>query len=84
MFEIIFTIQFLVAIQHARIRIGCSRLNDHLCNNLHVDQSCACGHYVEDPFHYFLGCPRHNALRNKLLDSVAQYSIVTMVILLYS
>ena len=45
--------------------------------------SCACGHYVEDPFHYFLGCPRYNAPRNKLLVGVAQHSVVTVGILLY-
>jgi hypothetical protein len=34
-----------VNIQHARLRMGCSLLNDDLCSNLHVivDKSCACG-----------------------------------------
>ena len=43
------------AIHHARMRIGCSKLNAHLCHNLHVIPSpqCHCGYHTEDPQHFF-------------------------------
>lgn len=73
------------AVQHARIRMGCSQLNAHLCNNLHVveHQSCVCGNFIEDPFHYFMECTRYNALRNSLILDVAQFSDINIKTFLY-
>lgn len=70
---------------HARLRTGCSKLNAHLCNNLHVidDESCSCGHFREDPFHFFMECPRYVALRNELFTKVVQYSNFNISTLLY-
>ena len=47
------------SIHHARLRIGCSKLNAHLCLNLHdiPTPQCRCGHPLEDPKHYFFVCP---------------------------
>ena len=43
------------SIHHARLRLGCSKLNSHLCYNLHVIPSpeCSCGAAVEDVAHFF-------------------------------
>ena len=64
------------SIQHARLRIGCSKLNAHLCLNLHVIPSphCRCGHHLEDPNHYFFVCPLFYAQRNTLMDTIALLS----------
>ena len=37
------------AVHHSRLRLGCSKLNFDLCNNLHVtnSQSCRCGATAE-------------------------------------
>ena len=63
-------------IHHARIRIGCSKLKSHLHNNLHVieEESCQCGHWSEDPFHFFFECPLYVTLRKNLFTSVAQHT----------
>jgi hypothetical protein len=44
----------LLAVHHARTRLGCSNLNAHLCNNLHVIPSprCQCGYELEDSMHF--------------------------------
>ena len=72
-------------IQHARIRIGCSKLKSHLYNNLHVieEESCQCGHRSEDPFHFFFECPRYVALRNNLITSVAQHTDCSLQTILF-
>jgi hypothetical protein len=48
------------SVAHARMRIGCSMLNYHLYNNLHVISSPKC-HCIlnvdETPDHYFTECP---------------------------
>jgi hypothetical protein len=64
-------------IYHARIRIGCSNLHEHLCNNLHVIPSpeCDCGHSVEDPMHYFFMCPLFNAQRISLMNTIIALSV---------
>ena len=65
--------------------MGCSKLNAHLCNNLHVveHQSCVCGHFVEDAFHYFMECTRYNALRIILFTNVVQLSDINIKTFLY-
>ena len=74
-----------IAIIHARIRMGCSGLNSHLCLMLHVinDPSCDCGAEVESPKHYFLHCPRYIGPRIKLLNSLGRYTAVNINILLF-
>ena len=64
------------AIQHARLRIGCSKLNAHLCDNLHVIESsqCVCGYPVEDPYHFFFICPCFNAQRETFLNTLGTVS----------
>ena len=60
------------AVHHARIRMGCSKLNSDLCKNLHVINSpkCECGHLSEDASHYFMHCPLHFEERGKMLSKI--------------
>ena len=62
------------SVHHARIRIGCSKLNSHLCHNLHVLPSphCPCGHREEDPNHFFFNCPLFDIPRQHLIQSLLQ------------
>ena len=75
------------SIHHSRIRIGCSKLNDHLCNFLHVIPSpeCHCGYGIEDPTHFFFSCPSYAEPRLKMLNTITQVTPnpVTLDILLY-
>ena len=50
---------------HARLRMGCSNLNQHLFN-LHVtdDPGCICGYRSENSSHYLLHCPLYGRERN--------------------
>ena len=75
----------LPALHHARIRIGCSKLNAHLCLNLHVIQnpSCHCGYEVEDPMHFFLHCPLYNNERNRMNAVIINKTEVTLEHILY-
>ena len=61
------------SIHHSRIRVGCSKLNYHLCNNLHVIPSprCQCGYEFEDPRHFFFNCPIYQEPREKLFRDIA-------------
>ena len=58
----------------ARLRIGCSALNDHLSNNLHVIEfsTCLCGNQRETPVHYFLHCPRYLGQRTSMLANITK------------
>ena len=74
------------SIHHARLRIGCSKLNAHLNMNLHVTPSpqCRCGHPLEDPRHFFFTCPLFYAQRVTLMDTIARISNnITIETLLY-
>ena len=60
------------AIHHARLRIGCSKLNSDLFYNLHVIESaqCQCGFVTEDAFHFFFNCHLYDNERQDLLRAV--------------
>ena len=64
------------SIYHARLRMGCSKLNAHLCFNLKVIPSprCTCGCPVEDPQHYLFYCPLFLAQRLSLMNTVLRIS----------
>ena len=72
-------------IHHARLRMGCSKLNSHLYNNLHVidNPQCACGYVSEDVIHYFLHCPLFAAQRIVLLNSVGDVAPINVATFLY-
>ena len=64
------------SIHHSRLRLGCSKLNVHLCYNLHVVPSpqCQCGSPLEDPEHFFFSCPTFYAHRMTLLNTINRIS----------
>ena len=53
---------------HARLRMLCSPLNDHLFSHIHVidNPACPCGHERENNRHFFLECPLYNEARRQL------------------
>jgi hypothetical protein len=65
-----------IAIKHAQLRMGCSRLNSHLYH-LHVldSPSCQCGFNFEDASHYLLKCPLYILERNELLLNLQSIGI---------
>ena len=72
------------SIHHARIRMACSKLNQHIFHiHLIENPSCACGHPVEDLTHFFLNCTRYVTIRIELTNNIALISRVTMAVLLY-
>ena len=54
---------------HARLRLLCSSLNDHLFSQLHVidDPNCICGNLRETTRHYLLDCPLYHTERQAML-----------------
>jgi hypothetical protein len=60
------------SVHHARMRIGCSKLNSDLCYNLHVlnNPACDCGFLNEDAHHYFFTCPLHQRERITLFRDI--------------
>ncbi len=44
---------------HARLRMLCSTLNDHIYSYIHVVESpaCSCGHFRENNKHFLVDCP---------------------------
>ena len=57
------------AINHARLRMMCSSLNDHLYSQLHVidNPKCPCGNPRESAKHYLLECPLYTIERDQML-----------------
>ncbi len=68
----------LLNIHHTRIRLGCSMLKSHLCNNLHVIDNPLCDtcHTVEDPFHYFFVCNRYVNQRVHLFEQLYDSAVI--------
>ena len=60
------------SLYHARMRMFCSSLNDHLFSQLHVidDPSCQCGSSRETVKHYLLECPLFVIERAEMLHSL--------------
>ena len=65
--------QLWPSVVHARLRIGCSKLNYDASLNLHlpdVEPVCVCGAKYEDVNHFFMSCPNYNDIRRNLKQSV--------------
>ena len=73
------------SIHHARLRIGCSKLNFDLHYNLKVVDSpfCPCGFKFESAEHFFLECQRYLDIRHKLFNVIATYCQVTIDVILF-
>ena len=67
------------------MRIGCSKLNADLCNNLHVinDTRCSCGHPNENPYHFFFQCPLFDQDRDILMRDIQGITDMTVQNLLF-
>ena len=74
------------AIHHARLRIGCSKLNYHVCFNLHipdVSPDCSCGEGYENSEHFLMECKLYNDIRNTLKRKIERHCIFTLDVLLH-
>ena len=70
-------------ILHARLRMHCSSLNEHLFSKNIVDSPmCQCGE-IEDSFHYFFHCPLFNDKRAILFDNLSLFQPITLQLLLF-
>lgn len=72
-------------VHHCRLRLGCSRLNSDLCNNLLVKHSakCICGNNCEDVTYYFFHCPLFAVQREILMEKIDFVTDVKTEILLF-
>ena len=73
------------SVHHARLRIGCSKLNYDLCKRLHVidSQTCSCGYRKEDAYHFFISCTKYNEIRLDLFSSISVYSHISIPVILF-
>ena len=70
-------------IYHARLRTGCSSLNQHLVSKNIINSSlCVCGS-VESTNHYLLNCTIYAQIRQEMLDSLSAFCDPTLRTLLY-
>ena len=70
-------------IHHARLRLKCSSLQQHLHLKKIIDNPlCECG-AVEDTDHFFLRCNRYRNLREDLLNKISTFCPPTLDIILY-
>ena len=73
------------SVHHARMRMGCSKLNSDLFNNLHVLDSpwCHCRASSETTEHYLLSCHLWTNQRDIMIDSIQGLMPVTTDNLLF-
>ena len=74
------------AIHHARLRIGCSKLNYDVCYHLHIpniNPECSCGEGHEDAEHFFMKCTHYNNIRVILKRKIEIHCTFTLGVLLY-
>ena len=72
------------SILHARLRMGCSQLNDHLFKlGIKDSKSCSCGALNEDTYHFFFNCPKYNSIRIDLHENVIRVASFTLKTVLY-
>ncbi len=63
-----------MSINHAKLRMLCSPINDHLYSHIHVIESptCICGHNRENNKHFLLECPLFINERNEMFNNLMQ------------
>ena len=74
-------------INHAQLRLKCSKLNADLFS-LHVIDSpaCICGHHIEDSDHFLLHCPLYLNIRQRMfqtLNSLVRIQDINVKTMLY-
>ena len=73
-----------LAVSHARLRMGCSKLNSDLFKKgLIASPKCACGNGNEDVFHYFCECSLFLTERNTLHSKIIPFASFTVATLLH-
>ena len=67
------------------MRLGCSKVNSHVCHNLHVIPSamCNCSIQEADSIHFFFTRPLHAIHKVTLHNTVAQLASFGLHTLLY-
>ena len=62
-----------MSVVHAKLRMLCSPLNDHLYSHIHVIDSpqCPCGYARENNKHFLLQCPLYQNERRELLNNLS-------------
>ena len=73
------------SVHHARMRIGCSKLNGDLFTYLHVIDNplCTCGAHYEDANHFFNHCPQFTYAREKMFNSLNDLLPLNVHVLLF-
>lgn len=72
-----------VSIQHARLRMHCSSLKEHLFSkNIIESPLCTCGE-IEDTKHFLLACPIYTNQRTTMLNNLSNITPITENILLF-
>ena len=70
-------------IQHARLRMHCSSLKEHLfTKNIVDDPMCICGS-IEDTYHFFFNCPLYSNQRRILLHNLSNVPNINLHLLLF-
>jgi hypothetical protein len=60
-----------LAVNHTRLRMGCSALRKHLHRlNLVDTPTCACTLEQEDTYHFLFVCPLYDAQRVLMLEAI--------------
>ena len=72
------------SVHHARIRLGCSKLNNDLHMNLHVINSsqCPCGYHTENASHFFFHCPNYIDIRIQLFNVISCFCAIDIKVIL--
>ena len=71
------------SVHHARLRMHCSSLNEHLFSKNIVDSPyCQCGE-IEDTYHFFFICPLYRDSRSNLFDELHTLRPITLQLLLF-
>ena len=72
-----------ICIQHARLRMHCSSLNEHLFSkNIVESPMCTCGE-IEDTYHFFFNCQMYANHRRVLFDNLTTLNNITLQLLLF-
>jgi hypothetical protein len=72
-----------LSIQHARLRMHCSSLNEHLFSkNIVESPNCACGE-IEDTYHYIFTCPLYHRQRSLLFHAINHINHLDLNMLLF-
>ena len=70
-------------VEHARLRMHCSSLKEHLFSKNIVDSPyCDCGE-IEDSYHFIFQCPLYQEERQDMLNGLSPYGPVTLQLVLF-